>query len=109
MVGQSIVFAMFVAAYALVYTPTHPPPHPLSLSLSLSLSLTHTHTQSLWMYMATVFSGGDIVKQLPAEARRFQNIDRNFMRVCWLVVVVLLHDDLMLLTIDLAKYISFMP
>lgn len=34
------------------------------------------------MYMATVFGGGDIVKQLPAEARRFQNIDKAFMQVC---------------------------
>lgn len=38
--------------------------------------------QSMWMYMEAVFSGGDIVKQLPQEAKRFQNIDKNFMKVC---------------------------
>lgn len=38
--------------------------------------------QSMWMYMEAVFSGGDIVKQLPQEAKRFQNIDKAFMKVC---------------------------
>lgn len=37
--------------------------------------------QSMWMYMEAVFSGGDIVKQLPQEAKRFQNIDKNYMKV----------------------------
>ena len=37
--------------------------------------------QNMWMYMEAVFSSGDIVKQLPIEARRFQNIDKSFMKV----------------------------
>jgi len=37
--------------------------------------------QSMWCYIEAVFSGGDIVRQLPAEARRFAAIDRGFVKV----------------------------
>ncbi|CAG9462434.1 unnamed protein product [Pedinophyceae sp. YPF-701] len=37
--------------------------------------------QNMWQSLEVVFSGGDIVKQLPQEAKRFQNIDKNYMKV----------------------------
>lgn len=48
--------------------------------------------QSMWMYMEAVFSGGDIVKQLPQEAKRFQNIDKAFIKVRFKYEQLWTHD-----------------
>jgi len=38
--------------------------------------------QRKWMYLEGIFIGGDIRAQLPDEAKKFDQIDKTFKRVC---------------------------
>ena len=37
--------------------------------------------QRKWMYLESIFIGGDIRAQLPEEAKKFDNIDKMFKKV----------------------------
>lgn len=37
--------------------------------------------QNKWLYLEGVFIGGDIREQLPEEAKKFDDIDRHFIKV----------------------------
>ena len=40
--------------------------------------------QRKWMYLESIFIGGDIRAQLPEEAKKFDNIDKLFKKVWWM-------------------------
>lgn len=51
------------------------------LTLVSELTDEWLETQRKWMYLEGIFIGGDIREQLPAEAEKFDSIDKSFRRV----------------------------
>lgn len=44
--------------------------------------------QRKWMYLESIFIGGDIRAQLPEEARKFDDIDKTFKKVSIFILVL---------------------
>lgn len=42
--------------------------------------------QRKWMYLESIFLGGDISSQLPEEARKFDNMDKKFKEVSFAII-----------------------
>ena len=47
--------------------------------------------QRKWMYLESIFIGGDIRAQLPEEAKKFDGIDKTFKKVGCLHSLVQVH------------------
>lgn len=50
--------------------------------------------QRKWMYLESIFIGGDIRSQLPEEAKKFDNIDKMFKKVTHSCFYVLVHGSI---------------
>lgn len=42
--------------------------------------------QRKWMYLESIFLGGDISSQLPEEAKKFDNMDKKFKEVSFATI-----------------------
>lgn len=54
-----------------------------NLSIVSEVLYEWTAVQRKWLYLEGIFVGGDIRTQLPDEARKFDDIDRIFKKVCY--------------------------